>query len=86
MAGCLQVMRAVLRAREHTDPAGWKQAQRQIQEAKLQRQRLQRETEDLEAALERSYREGRLHPEGAWAQHALLVRPEGAWAQHALPV
>lgn len=64
MSGCLQVMQAVLRARERTDPAGWKQAQQRIQEAKLQRQRLQRETEDLEAALDRSYREDRLHPEG----------------------
>ena len=43
MSGCLQVMQAVLRARERTDPAGWKQAQQRIQEAKLQRQRLQRD-------------------------------------------
>ena len=69
-AGCLQVMRAVLRARESTDPAGWKQAQQRIQKAKLQRQRLQREIEDVEAALDRSFREGRLHPEGVRAQHA----------------
>lgn len=44
-------MKQLLREKERSDPKGWAQAQHQIQTAKLQRTRITREIEDLQASI-----------------------------------
>ena len=44
-------MKQLLREKERSDPKGWAQAQHHIQTAKLQRTRLTREIEDLQATI-----------------------------------
>ena len=47
----LQALKQLLQEKEAADPKGWAYTQQQIQTAKLQRTRLNREIEDMTAAL-----------------------------------
>ena len=47
----MQVLQALLRAKEKADPKAWAHQQQQLQTAKLQRTRLQRECDDLQVAI-----------------------------------
>ena len=52
-----QVLTALLRAKEQSDPAGWKSFQSSCQQLKLQRSRAQRQVSDLSDALMAAQRE-----------------------------
>ena len=47
-------LQALLRAKEKADPLGWQQFQQRMQTLKLQRTRVVREAEDMQAALQAS--------------------------------